>query len=284
MKNKLLRVSALLICFTFQVSAHNPPEIKETSPLFIKHKKRLGASESDDGGSNQVIKLNISQLIFKNISLQYEYGFHKNMSGALGLSYLVKRDIPGILFTPDTDYGYSLPQYYGWAITPEFRFYPGKKEEHQAPHGFYIAPYFRYAKYTLQANYVDTTYNPMNVQPPPKTNYNVKVSYGGFTGGIMIGAQWIIDDHFSFDWWILGGGSGSAKLSISAVATDGNVNMSSQQQTNTSNNIIENLGELQKFSDGTVKTETTANSAKVTISGVPMLSYRAFGFCFGYAF
>jgi len=285
MNNKLSKVSALLICFTFQVGAHNPPKIKETSPLYIKNKQRIGTSDDGgDGSSNQVIKLNISQLIFKNISLQYEYGFHKNMSGALGLSYLVKRDIPGILFQPEADYGYQLPKYYGWAITPEFRFYPGKKEEHQAPHGFYIAPYFRYAKYTLRADYIDTTYNPMNIQPAPKTKYDVKVSYAGFTGGIMIGAQWIIDEHFSFDWWIMGGGTGKAKLSISAVAVDGNMNMSPQQQTNTSNNIRENLGELQKFSEGTVKIETTPNSAKLTISGVPMLSYRAFGFNFGYAF
>ncbi len=285
MKKVIFGAFILLFCFISKLSAHNPLEIKETGSLYIKNKKRHGVSE--DGGdrtSRQVIKLNISQLIFKNLNFQYEFGFHKNMSGALGFNYLPKRTLLKFLFDPQDDYGYQLPEFSAWAITPEFRYYPGKKEENQAPHGFYIAPYFRYAKYTLQGDYIDTTYNPLNMLIAPKTKYNVKATYAGYTAGIMIGAQWIINKHFSIDWWIIGGCGGSAKLTISAVAEDGSMNMTPFEQTYLGDNILNNLDKLERFSKGTVAIEKTPNSAKLTINGVPMISYRAFGFCFGYAF
>ncbi len=280
MKKNLFGALMLLIGFTTQLSAGDPPEIKETSPLYIKKKKATRSSE--DGGdrtSKQVVKLNLSQLVLRNISLQYEYGFHKNMSGALGISYLLPIKIPATVFEPSPNGdGYQLPKFGGWSVTPEFRFYPGKKEEHQAPHGFYLAPYFRYSKYTLSADYYD-------LQPSGFSRlYKAKASFGGFTGGLMLGSQWIISEHFSIDWWILGGGAGKGKLTLEAKSDDPSLNLSAQEQADLKTDINNSMGELQNFSNGAVSIETTTNSAKVTIKGIPMASYRAFGICFGFAF
>jgi hypothetical protein len=280
MKNNLIKVIALSICFAFQLSAHNPPEIKETSPLYIK-KNKVNKSSADAGErtSKQVIKLNLSQLALRNISLQYEYGFHKNMSGALGISYLMPLKIPSVVFEPSANgEGYQLPKFSGWSVTPEFRFYPGKKEAHQAPHGFYLAPYMRYSKYTLSADYYDLLSNG-NMRL-----YKASASFSGITGGLMIGSQWIIGKHFSIDWWIIGGGVGKGKLTLESKSDDPTLNLSAQEQADLKTDINTNIGELQNFSNGTINIETTSNSAKATIKGIPMTSYRAFGLNLGFAF
>lgn len=101
-----------------------------------------------------VVKLNLFGLGATAIPLQYERALSKNMSVALGVTFVPSRSLPAQL-----DLGSELtnPQFKGIAITPEFRFYPGKKEKHQAPHGFYLAPYLRYASYTFGSPFSFTT-------------------------------------------------------------------------------------------------------------------------------
>lgn len=227
-----------------------------------------------------VIKLNASQLALKNISLQYELGFHKNMSVALGYSNFLRREIPSQIYSNDKADGYHLPYMKGWAITPEFRFYPGKKEEKPAPHGFYLAPYMRYSKYTLGASYVE-----FDAVTSAKREYELTGTYKGSTVGLMIGSQWIVGKHFSFDWWILGAGVGKAKLVLEA--TGSGLNLTPAQQAALESDVTDNIGELGKFSNGALSVETTSNSAKITISGVPMTSIRGAlvgGFNFGFKF
>lgn len=281
MKKILLILTLSISAFSYELKAKEDPNVKKESPLFIKSKKEYLMKAADEGTRTpkQVIKLNLTQLALTNISLQYEYGFHKNFSAALGVGYLIPRNIPSQIFTPSSNaQGYQLPKFGGWAVTPELRIYPGKKVNHQAPHGFYLAPYFRYSKYTLQATYIDS------VNVSTSHTYDVKATYAGFTGGLMIGAQWIIGKHFSIDWWIAGGGAGLAKFSIDAKAVDGSLNMSSQEQSDLKNDINNNINELGSFGKGTVNITTTSNSAAVRITGLPMTSIRAFGLCLGYAF
>ncbi|MDF2450017.1 MAG: hypothetical protein K0R26_2521 [Bacteroidota bacterium] len=257
--------------------------------LFPKEKKTfsLGAKTSGMAGDGdvlkspkQVIKLNLTQLALRNISLQYEFGFHKNFSVALGGSYLLPKDIPSQLFAPSSNgSGYQLPRFGGWAVTPEIRFYPGKKVKHQAPHGFYLAPYFRYSKYNLNSDYVN-----IDSTSGAQQNYNVTASYAGFTAGLMIGSQWLIGKHFSIDWWIIGGGYGKAKFNIHAVSTDGSINMSPQEQADLRRDIQDNIGELGSFGNGEVTIETTNNSATATVTGLPMTSIRGFGLTLGFSF
>ena len=206
--------------------------------------------------------------------------FHKNFSAALGISYLIPRNIPSQLFTPSSNgSGYQLPKFGGWSITPEIRFYPGKKVKHKAPHGFYLAPYFRYSKYTMKSDYVD-----VDSTSGARHNYAVKANYSGFTAGLMLGSQWMIGKHFSIDWWIIGGGYGKAKLKIHAESTDGSLNLSPQEQEDLKQNIKSNTTELGSYGNGEVTVETTSNSATATVSGLPMISLRGFGLTLGFTF
>ncbi len=280
MKKNILIISSLALAFSLQLAAKSEPFLKEKSPLSIKKKTHFLVKESaPENAPKQVIKINLSQLALTNISLQYEYGFHKNFSAALGVSYLMPRNIPSQIFEPSSNAeGYQIPKFGGWSITPEIRIYPGKKVKHKAPHGFYLAPYFRYSKYTATAVYIDS------VSVSERHTYDVKAAYSGFTAGLMIGSQWIIGKHFSIDWWIIGGGAGKAKLKLNAKSTDGSLNMNAQEQADLKTDINENLTELKSFGNGDVSIETTSNSATATVKGLPMNSLRGFGFTIGFAF
>lgn len=280
MKKNLITISSVLVLFASTFSAKTDPAINENSPLLVKKKSLFMKDDASGRTPKQVIKLNLTQLALTNISMQYEFAFHKNFSAALGVSYLIPRSIPSQFFTPSSNgEGYQLPKFGGYSITPEIRIYPGKKVKHQAPHGFYLAPYLRYSKYSVKSSYVD-----IDSSSGKHNTYNVKASYSGFTGGLMIGSQWIIGKHFSIDWWILGGGYGKAKFKINAESVDGSLNMSPQEQQNLKNDIRTNIGELGSFGSGEVTVETTSNSATATVKGLPMTSLRGFGLVLGFAF
>ena len=271
---------AVLILANLQTRADKLPQIKSAidGDLLVK-----ADSAKKEKACKNVVKLNLMPLMWKTISLQYEFAFHKNMSGALGFYYFVKRPLPR-LFAPPADKpdGWKNPYIAGWSITPEFRYYPIAKAEHQAPHGFYIAPYFRYASYSLIADYYDIGVNSNNIAY--NNQFSMRATYAGFAGGLMIGSQWIINKHFSIDWWILGGGAGTSKLTIEVETVLGNINLTTQEQEDLKADIQTNIGSLGKYGSGALNIATTPTTAKIQIKGIPMSSFRGFGFTLGYAF
>jgi hypothetical protein len=92
-----------------------------------------------------------------------------------------------------------------FAITPEVRFYLSKKGY---GHGFYLAPFYRFAKYktsTLSFDYEGaSTSGTINLSGDLTTH----------TGGLLIGSQWTLGKHVCLDWWIFGPhyGSGSGEF------------------------------------------------------------------------
>ena len=200
--------------------------LKNQSMLPSFSSKKKSASANYNGESNIAIKMNLTQLALKNISFQAEYGFHNKMSVALGFSVLMKRSL-STLYSAPSQYGdnFTIPQLSGYAITPEFRFYPGGKEDKPAPNGFYIGAYFRYAKYKLTQT---VSYTETGKTNPKTYSAEAKQTYGGVNGGIMIGRQWIIAKHFTIDWWIIGAGYGKAKYTYEWVAPGANLSQAQQ--------------------------------------------------------
>jgi|GEM_PF-720207 len=276
----LLSGASLFAGEPFILKTNNGDDFLKNKPaLFAKKKSRESkvAAANANGESNMAVKLNISQLALKNISFQAEYGFHNKMSVALGVSYLLNRSL-GLLYSTDTQYedNFTVPQLSGFAITPEFRFYPGGNDDKPAPNGFYVGAYVRYAKYkiTQTVSYQDT-------QTSPKYSAEAKQTYGGVNGGIMIGRQWIIGDHFSIDWWIVGAGYGKAKYTYSWTAPG--ANLTAAQQQDVKDEADANFESFSAFGLDS-KVTTTKNSAMMTVTGVPMFSIRFMGLCLGYAF
>lgn len=268
---------------TQPVSKKPSTDIKESGNASKKttSKDNDGLFNSPDEEKNPkaIVKLNLLQLPLLNISGQVEYAFHKNISGALGVSYLVKRDVPKLFFdTPDTSImalGIAKPQFYAFSITPEVRFYPFNNDKGGAPHGFYIAPYFRYSKYSVSADYRDI------IDSKP-VDFNYSLTFAGGNGGILLGAQWILGKRVSLDWWIVGGGIGRARVILEAASSA--VNMSSQDQKDVKEQLEADFSSVQFLGAGSPQVETTNNSVKMTIKGLPMTSFRGFGLCLGIAF
>ena len=109
----------------------------------------------------------------------------------------------------------------------------------------------------------------------------MKVTYKGNTIGLMIGSQWIIGDHFSIDWWIIGAGFGKADLEMRADGQGFTLDQDAQDELKKQ---LEREFAAASFIGSKPVVETTATSAKVTIPNLPMRSIRAFGLCLGYAF
>ncbi|MBK6400062.1 MAG: DUF3575 domain-containing protein [Bacteroidia bacterium] len=221
------------------------------------------------GAQTNIVKWNAFGMFLGNISLQYERTLNEHSSVALGLSYLPSRGFPSAAITSDDqtqEADLKKLSFSGFAITPEYRYYFTGK----APKGFYVAPYFRYSKYSFDDVYI--TYTNSN------TNVDEKVVAGGdfktSVVGVMFGAQWELGEHFALDWWIIGAGFGGQKGTFSAV---GNFD---------SNDIEDIKGELASTdADFPGSFKSTVTSTKVEIeykSGFPAV--RGFGLCLGYKF
>lgn len=155
-----------------------------------------------------IIKINVPALVFKNFSLQYERKVNKKQSFALSFRYRPTGSLPfqGLVkkAVDDTLIRVDLTRIGNLGITPEYRFYLSKKGAMQ---GFYLAPFISYNHYTgkVPVNYYDYVNNVIIDKTATFSG-----SINSFTAGLQLGAQWKINDKFSFDWWIIGPNYGTS--------------------------------------------------------------------------
>lgn len=229
------------------------------------------AQEAQENSKN-VVKLNLFALAVGNISLQYERALHKNISLALQLGFIPTHSLPGqinsMVATASDNLIHDI-KFSSINLTPEFRWYPGKKVEKQAPRGFYLAAYLRYSRVTADAfySYKDSSAYPLGpVKDVPGTT---TITYGALGFGGMLGYQWVINNRISIDWWILGGHGGSATVTGSIAASGMNA-------ADAKKDIDE------KQTPGLTTTVTGPNSLDLKL-GLPFAGLRT-GFCIGVAF
>jgi hypothetical protein len=153
---------------------------------------------------NNIIKLNVTALFVKNFTVQYERIIKKYLSAAIAVRFMPNGSLPYKNFIYN-QFGDNDPQVQqtidnikinNFAITPEVRFYVGKKGFGQ---GFYIAPAYRYAKFNvsnIEYTYTDNNDDDQSILMSGKLSSN----YGGF----VLGAQWLFGKHITLDWWIFG--------------------------------------------------------------------------------
>ena len=237
----------------------------------IKSSSILNAKPAEGAGIGKIaIKTNLFGYLLKNYNLQGEYGFHKNLSVAVTLGL-----IRGLSLPKSVTSGLSVvPVFSGYGVTPELRFYPGKKEENQAPHGFYLAPYARFSGYKVSA---DLDYN-----DGTKT-YETTVSAGvrGVGAGLMMGSQWLVGKHFTIDWWILGGGMN--KYNVIVTASNPQFKDFTDDQMEDYNNSLNDEFSGQSGPLSNLKSSASLSGDKITvkISGIPAIGALRTGFCLG---
>ncbi|WP_018615272.1 DUF3575 domain-containing protein [Segetibacter koreensis] len=251
---KSVAIACLLIA-TQSVNAQN-----EAKTISIDQKKN-------------VFKVNLTSLIFKNLSFQYERVVAKKTSVALGLSVMPKTGLPFASTVKDKWGGNAdaaraidQTQLSNFSITPEVRFYLGKK---QAPTGFYIAPFGRYNQLRFDQIYTFT--------PSDNTLHtaNVKGTLNNIGGGILIGSQWNLSKSMTLDWWIAGPIYGSSNGKLSGTDPKG---IPAQDRAKVKSDI-----ESTNIPGTKMEATVGANQIDVNLSG-PYVGLRAFGIALGIKF
>ena len=233
----------------------------------LVHAQKTDAVALDQ--KKNIVKVNLTALAFKNLSLQYERVTGRKTSFALGVGLMPKSKLPFAEkirdeYGEDEDVKAALDQtrLNNFTITPEFRFYLGK----QAPTGFYVAPFVRYAHAGFEGPY---TFTPSDDQ---LHTANIKGSINSVGGGLLLGAQWNLGKSVSLDWWIAGPIVGSTKGKLSGTDPKG---IPAEDRPG----IKEDIDSFDP--PGLNFTSTVgANSIDVDIDGT-YYGLRAFGICLG---
>ena len=203
MKKILFLLTLLLapLVYAQELDALDPALEKETDSLNLEYQAK-----------QNIVKLSLTSLAFRNIHLQYERILNKKISVSLSFSTIFEGEVPLIGSVENTiDDAESFEQikdislsYY--SVTPEVRFYLGKKGFGK---GFYLAPFYRNSKLTLDG--VSFEYeNDAGGTSIIKANGSIS----GNTFGLLIGSQFNLGKSVVLDWWIVGPhyGSGSGSL------------------------------------------------------------------------
>lgn len=256
---KNLFILLVLLGIYHPIIAQEPP--KPTGEIASTHKN--------------IVKLNLFPVGLKIFSLQYERQIHKNFTVALGFGLMPQRPLPKpVLNLLESGANFDISdlkeiKFSSYFITPEIRFYPGKKIKHQAPHGFYLGLYGRLAKFSIDINY---NYESTSNGVTSTEKIPLRISYGGTAGGLCMGAQWVIK-RVSIDWMILGlhygPGYFSGEGTGSSIAKDPEGFRDAMEEISIAN--------LKPVAD------IVGSTAKVTISGIPYAGLRT-GLSIGFAF
>lgn len=223
---------------------------------------------NSDEDSKNLVKWNVGALLLKNFSFQYERAISKKISVAGGLRFAPKSSLPFKSklenAIDDDDTWQSIKDFKtgNFAITPEIRFYMGKK----VFQGFYIAPFVRYAQYSAEVPYQYEISGTTGVIP-------LSGDVTSITGGLLFGAQWKLASRIHLDWWILGPNYGSTSGSISGQKT-----LNTQEQ----DALREDLKDLEDLPLVKTKYTVDGNGVKVDFDG-PWAGVRA-GLSVGFRF
>lgn len=234
-----------------------------TSILFAQ-KKEITTTAAP---KSNIVKINLSALVFKNISMQYERKVAKSISVAANVRYMPFAKLPFLNEIEKAIDDPSVPvdrlRVGAIGITPEVRFYVGHKG---ALRGFYIAPFANYTKYQTDL--------PLNYSS--KTGiFNGDIA--ALTGGILFGAQWNLGKSVTLDWWVVGPNYGHASGDLVLSTT-----LSPLEQTELRNQI-ENLKADAPF-DKLIDSYTVSSTGATMKAKGPWAGLRGLGINIGFRF
>lgn len=146
-----------------------------------------------------VLKVDIIQPLINTVAVSFEHKLSPSSSFQLSVAGTFGYKDGGHFNFSNGSNGY----YYsgqnstsGFAITPEYRFY--LSEKHEAPEGFYVAPYVRYQHLSTTSD--SYLYNPMTGTASSSQRY--EASLNAFGLGVIVGKHWIFKKRFSIDLYV----------------------------------------------------------------------------------
>ncbi|MGF2412900.1 hypothetical protein [Ferruginibacter sp.] len=242
MKRKIFFITASITLFAANVFAQDEKAEEKQKPAHAMN----------------IFKVNLTAIVLKNYSFQYERIINRKFSFALGFRTMPNGKLPlqstiEKIVGDDAEAKEQIANFNlgNTAITPEFRFYVSKKGYGQ---GFYLAPFYRNATY--KGSGLKFTYqNSAMVESTVSMSGELKSN----TFGLMLGAQWHLGKHISLDWWILGPHYGNGKGDFTGVTS---APMTVDEQADLKK-------ELDDFDMpfGTKKVTVNANGANVKLDG-----------------
>ena len=182
------------------------------SCLFLNSFSQRVNTRNPDEIKKNFLKVNLTALALKNYSFQYERAFTKTLSVAVSYRTMPNTTLPfkaaieeAIAEEGDQETVNAIRdlKMENFAITPEVRFYLGKKGWGR---GFYIAPFYRYAEFKVSNIAFEYGDNPA-IQN--KIALSGKLTAN--TGGLAFGAQWALGKVIVLDWCIVGPHYGGGK-------------------------------------------------------------------------
>jgi hypothetical protein len=200
---KVLILSLFITCMLTLVNAQEVPVVVTSESVKTSADTSKVAAVGAKRAKN-FIKFNITSALIKNYSLQYERVISRSVSVAVtfrmmavsGIPYsdnIIKRfditDAKTQVVIENTNVG-------NYAITPEIRFYTGKK---RYGNGFYLGLFYRYGHYTINNALI-----PYDTDGGDEVTLDTSGDVSSHTGGFMLGAQWALGKHICLDWWMLG--------------------------------------------------------------------------------
>lgn len=212
---KLFILSLFVTCMLTIVNAQEIPMATSDSPKITTDTEMISSETGNDytvsdKPSKNLIKVNLTSLAILNFSLQYERVLSKNFSAAVSFSLMPKKSTPTIIAdqfvrvgeifvdemdaeTEDIIRNLSFSSY---SITPEVRFYPGKKGYGT---GFYMALFYRYGHYEASNLPI-----PYTTDLPDEITIFTSGTITSHTGGLLLGYQWSLGKHMCLDWQMFG--------------------------------------------------------------------------------
>lgn len=176
--------------------------------------KPVLSADSEKRGKT-LLKYNIPGAFFKSHTIQLERVVGPKHSFAVSVGFGAKASLPfkDILLDqfgsdPDASDIIESVMFNRFSITPEFRFYLGRK---QAPTGFYLAPFLRYTRMDSEQSYSFTD------SDNTRHNIDFKGTLTGIGGGLMMGSQWALGRNVVLDLWLAGPFYGSMKGDFTGV-------------------------------------------------------------------
>jgi hypothetical protein len=228
-----------------------------------------------------VLKLQLTPLIFNSYGVQFEKMVNERISIAVSSSYMpsfsnfLKNQVETYYDDPQSLDDLQSLDFKRFSFTPEVRFYLGKKE---GPRGFYIAPYLNYSSYQLSLDNFTVTLDsegvPEEYQGEFSRNFNLNGAIKGISGGVLFGTQFKLGKSAYLDWWILGASYGGSNGDLEVISSQP---LSQEWQ----DAVRDRVNEIDiPFVE--INTTVSANGATSTLSG-PWANVRT-GLSLGFKF
>jgi Protein of unknown function (DUF3575) len=235
----------------------------------------------------KVLKVNLSAAALGTATFQYERVLGKSFSLALGAGYRPKSLFP---------YAKDLEKYVDFAdgkieyisfdnvrktesrigmfhVTPEVRFYFGKKE---APIGMYLSVFGKYNDFHGDVPvFIDTDYKGLPVRLELPVDTKIKTT----SVGLMVGRQFRLGNRFTFDCYIIGVHFG--RVSVHGESNQNLEGFDDDFRTRLRDKILTTFKINEEYLGLVV------DNQGVKIDNVRQLNYlnlRGFGFNLGYRF